>query len=117
TRAALRSLPRPQVSFNYLGQMDGAAPAGSLLMPSDEPVGAYRSPRAPRRHRIAVEAAVVDGRLHVSLVHGRAVYRRETMERLAEAYAVALRELTAPFAAPDAAVQADAIDAELAAVG
>jgi len=117
-RAGLRSLPKAQVSFNYLGQMDAAAPpAGSLFAPADEPVGAHRSPRARRLHRIAAEAVVWEGRLHVSLVYGAAVYRRETMERLSAAWAAALRELVAHCAAPDAAAQADALDAELAMVG
>jgi non-ribosomal peptide synthase protein (TIGR01720 family) len=120
-RAGLRSLPRPQVSFNYLGQMDAAAPAaGSLFAPADEGVGVYRAPAAPRHHRIAVDGGVWNGRLHLSLVYGGAVYRRETVERLGEAFTVALRELvaaaSAPTMEPDAA-QPDALGAELAAAG
>ncbi|MDB4948388.1 MAG: lgrB [Gemmatimonadetes bacterium] len=115
-RAALRSLPRAQLSFNYLGQMDAAAPAaGSLFAPADEGVGTYRAPAAPRRHRIAVDGGVWNGRLHLSLVYGRRVYRRETMERLADAYTNALRELIAGCAAPDAAVIADIVATEFAA--
>ncbi|HET7232355.1 MAG TPA: amino acid adenylation domain-containing protein [Longimicrobium sp.] len=116
-RAGLRSLPKAQVSFNYLGQMDAAAPAaGSLFSPADEPMGAYRSPDARRLYRIEAEAAVWEGRLHASLVYGGAVYRHETMERLSAAWAAALRELVAHCAAPDAATQADALDAKLAAL-
>jgi amino acid adenylation domain-containing protein/non-ribosomal peptide synthase protein (TIGR01720 family) len=116
-RAALRSLPRAQVSFNYLGRVSSASPVpDALFAPADEGMGAWRAPSAPRRHRIAVEAVVLDGRLHLSLVYGRAVYRGETMERMAEAFAAAARELVALPPVP-AAVHADAVGAAMATAG
>ncbi|HVG43961.1 MAG TPA: condensation domain-containing protein, partial [Longimicrobium sp.] len=92
---ALAARPAAEVGFNYLGQAGaGAAPAaGALLVPGAGPTGPVRDPAQPRAHRIVVEGAVVDGVLRMGFFHGAAVYRLETIERLAEAYAAALRAL------------------------
>jgi amino acid adenylation domain-containing protein/non-ribosomal peptide synthase protein (TIGR01720 family) len=95
-RATLAARARPEISFNYLGQMDGAASGpAQLLVPADESAGPVRSPRAPRRHRISVEGLTAGGRLRMAFFHGTAVHRRETVERLAAAYAAALRSIIA----------------------
>jgi non-ribosomal peptide synthase protein (TIGR01720 family) len=104
TRAALAALPVPRVSFNYLGQMGGAAaPAGdALLVPAQGNVGVLRSPRAPRPHLLAIDAVVVDGRLHVTWAYAPAAHARGTVERLAAGYLDALRELVAHCRDPEA---------------
>ncbi|HEX6911248.1 MAG TPA: condensation domain-containing protein, partial [Longimicrobium sp.] len=104
TREALAALPVPQVSFNYLGQM-GGAPAGAgdaLLVPAEADVGALRSPRAPRPHLLGVDAAVVEGRLHVTWTYAPSAHARGTVERLAAEYLDALRELVAHCRDPQA---------------
>jgi amino acid adenylation domain-containing protein/non-ribosomal peptide synthase protein (TIGR01720 family) len=104
TRAALAALPVPRVSFNYLGRMDGAASpeAGRLLVPAYGDAGDARSPDAPRTHLIAVDAAVVDGRLSVTWRYAPSALDRATVERLAEGYLDALRELVAHCRDPQA---------------
>ncbi|HSU17611.1 non-ribosomal peptide synthetase [Longimicrobium sp.] len=93
-RALLAARARPEISVNYLGQMDNRAPdAASLFVPAAEPLGALRSPRAPRRYRIALESMTADGRLRLMFFHGPAIYRRATIERLANGCITALREL------------------------
>jgi len=92
--AELAARPAAEVSFNYLGQARAAAPgADALLVPAAGPTGPVRDPETPRGHRIVVEGAVNDGVLRMGFFHGAAVYRPETMQRLAEAYAAALRAL------------------------
>ncbi|MFL5381836.1 MAG: amino acid adenylation domain-containing protein [Longimicrobiaceae bacterium] len=95
TAAALAARPAAEVSFNYLGQAGaaGAPDPGALLVPSSTSTGPVRDPEAPRTHRIAVEGAVQGGVLRMGFFHGSAVYRAETVERLAAAYAAALRAL------------------------
>jgi len=63
------------------------------LYAGEEDLPAVRDPGAPRSHRIGVEGAVIDGVLRMGFFHGAAVYRPETVARLAEAYAAALRAL------------------------
>ncbi|HEX6747475.1 MAG TPA: amino acid adenylation domain-containing protein [Longimicrobium sp.] len=129
-RALLASRARPEVSFNYLGQVDGSAQGdrSPLLVPAEEPAGAVRSPRAQRRHRIAVEGMTAGGRLRMAFWHSTAVYRRETVERLAEAYASALRALIAhcreggaggftPSDFPEAGLDQASLDALMAQLG
>jgi non-ribosomal peptide synthase protein (TIGR01720 family) len=91
--SSLASRPTAQVSFNYLGQAHAGADHGTLLVPAAAPMGATRDPGAPRTHRISVEGSVSDGVLRMGFFHGAGVYRLATMERLAAAYADALRAL------------------------
>ncbi|MFL5542519.1 MAG: condensation domain-containing protein, partial [Longimicrobiaceae bacterium] len=92
--AELAARPAAEVSFNYLGQAGAAEEdEDALLVPAAGPRGPVRDPRAPRTHRIGVEGAVQGGVLRMGFFHGAGVYRMETMERLAAAYAAALRAL------------------------
>ena len=129
TELALR--PHPEVSFNYLGQMGGHAPApkpaaaasapatsvepetasadavpvearGPLLSPARESMGPGRSPRGTRGSRIAVEGMVVDGRLRMSFWFGGDVFRQETIDRLAEAFERSLTEIIEHCRHPEA---------------
>lgn len=104
TRAALAAFPVPQVSFNYLGQMDGAPSAAgdALLVPSEGDAGRLRSPLAPRTHLISIDAAVMGGRLHVTWTYAPAVHDRATVERLAAGFLDALRDLVAYCRDPEA---------------
>ena len=102
TRAAMAALPRPQVSFNYLGQVDGRGGGSGLLAPSDADVGTLRAPDARRPHLLAVDALVSGGALHVTWTYGTAIHDRATVERLAAAYLDALREIVAHCRDPQA---------------
>jgi len=93
--AELAARPAAEVSFNYLGQAGAGTlfDDDALLVPAAGPVGPVRDPGAPRTHRIGVEGSVRDGVLRMGFFHGAGVYRMETVERLAAAYADALRAL------------------------
>ncbi len=83
----------PEVVFNYLGQLDLVLPEGSRFAPAAESSGTPRSPRMRRRHRIEINAGVVDGRLQAHWSHGRTVHARATIEALAARFLAALDEL------------------------
>ncbi len=102
TRARLAALPQPEVQFNYLGRFDSGEAADALFRPAAEPVGAARAGSAPRRYLLEVDAGVAGGRLQASWTYSVAVHRRETVERLADAWLGALRELIAHCTAPGA---------------
>jgi natural product biosynthesis luciferase-like monooxygenase protein/amino acid adenylation domain-containing protein/non-ribosomal peptide synthase protein (TIGR01720 family) len=88
----LAAIPAPEVSFNYLGQFDFGSRAG-LLRVTDGERGAERSPRGRRSHLLEVDAAVIDGRLHVIWSYSCDLHRAETIEKLAESFQAELREL------------------------
>ncbi|HZI13113.1 MAG TPA: amino acid adenylation domain-containing protein [Myxococcus sp.] len=99
----LRALPRPQVTFNYLGQLDAVAAQSSLFSLSAEPSGTPQAPSASRPHLLDVGARVQGGSLHLTLTYSRALHRPDTMQALASAMVDTLRALIAGRASEDAA--------------
>ena len=95
TAARLAALPRAQVSFNYLGQVDRALAEDSAFRPAPESPGPLLSPRGRRSHLLDVIALVSGGRLKVDWSYAEGVHRRETVQALAGGLLAALRELLA----------------------
>jgi len=93
-RASLTALPRPELSFLYLGQLDaGGAVVASPFEPAPEGRGPEQSPRGSRSHLLNVIAAVSGGRLRVTWAYSSALHRAGTIEALAERFLQALRSL------------------------
>ncbi|WP_111882618.1 non-ribosomal peptide synthetase, partial [Paracidovorax anthurii] len=93
-RAALAGLPRPQVLFNYLGQIDTGMEVQAWAM-AEEPSGASRDPVAPREHALAVEARIQEGCFQIEIVYGTRCQRRADMDAVARALDKELRALIA----------------------
>jgi non-ribosomal peptide synthase protein (TIGR01720 family) len=91
-----------EVMFNYLGQFDQVVAGSRLFGFAAEPLGAWRSARAKRRHKLEIVALVQDGRLVVRFGYARTVHDAATIDRLAESFATALRGCIAHCLAPDA---------------
>ncbi|HEF5870693.1 TPA: amino acid adenylation domain-containing protein [Burkholderia cenocepacia] len=96
TRAALAAVPRPRVTFNYLGQFD--APRDATLVPRFGGTGVERDPRGPLGNTLAIHAYLdTDGdgarTLKVHWVYGAPQFERATIDAFAERFAAALREL------------------------
>ncbi|HKP13463.1 MAG TPA: condensation domain-containing protein, partial [Blastocatellia bacterium] len=89
TARRLREYSGAEVSFNYLGQLDGALDAAGFRIAPESP-GPTRSPLARRSHLLEVEASISDGRLQCAFHYSENLHRRETVERLAEDYLAAL---------------------------
>jgi amino acid adenylation domain-containing protein/non-ribosomal peptide synthase protein (TIGR01720 family) len=92
-RDALRALPQPQVSFNYLGQLDSAF--GGLFRLAPEAPGASSSPDARRGHWLSVNGHVADDMLTMAWTYSPAVHGHAEIEALAHAYMAALETLIA----------------------
>ena len=103
-RDALRAKAHPQVSFNYLGQLDAAVrgKTDALFEGVNPDIGPQRSPRAPRLHLLGVDAMVVDGRLLALFAYAPTVHSAETARRLADGFVEALRELIEHCRHPEA---------------
>jgi non-ribosomal peptide synthase protein (TIGR01720 family) len=85
-RETLRRLPRPQLSFNYLGQFDQVMDGESLFRPAGIGAGPQQHERCGREHLIDINASVVGGRLRIAITYSRHRHRAGTIEALAENY-------------------------------
>ncbi|HYX22780.1 MAG TPA: condensation domain-containing protein, partial [Thermoanaerobaculia bacterium] len=93
----LDAAPKAEILFNYLGQYldqtDATSGESSLFQASSSSPGPSRSPRAQRSHPLEIVSLVAGGRLRITLTYGSRTHAQETAERLAAAYAGALRQL------------------------
>jgi non-ribosomal peptide synthase protein (TIGR01720 family) len=87
--AALRGLPRPVLSFNYLGQVDNTRFSGPFRLVA-ESAGANASERMVRSRLVDVVAVVMGRRLEVSWMYSEDLHQRATIRAVADSY---LREL------------------------
>jgi amino acid adenylation domain-containing protein/non-ribosomal peptide synthase protein (TIGR01720 family) len=95
TRREMERLPRAAVSFNYLGQFDPESTSASLFRKSPATAGRDLDPRGTRSDVLGINGAVSQGRLEVAFTYSENLHRRETIERLAQGFAEALRGLIA----------------------
>jgi thioesterase domain-containing protein len=91
----MAALPKPEVSFNYLGQLDQVLEGSSLLAAAPESRGESQDPARPRRYLLDVTGSVFGGRMQFALGYGRNVHRPETIARVAEALLARLRAIIA----------------------
>ncbi|WP_116298338.1 non-ribosomal peptide synthetase, partial [Cupriavidus taiwanensis] len=94
-QAALADVPRPEVVFNYLGQLDASFADDSPWRLSADSAGANQDPAAPLPHPLSVNGQVLDGELRLTLAFSRARHREETVRRLGEALRNELEALIA----------------------
>jgi non-ribosomal peptide synthase protein (TIGR01720 family) len=101
TRGQLQTLSRPDVSFNYLGQIDPALGDESLFDLAREGRGPERSLRGERAHLIDINGGIGGGCLQMEWTYSANFHRRATIERVAEAFIAALRAIIAHCQSPD----------------
>jgi len=89
----LGALPRPAISFNYLGQFDQLFERSRWFRPAQESAGRPVSQHAPRMYALEVNAVVGGGRLDVHLTYSPDVWERSTIDRLSEEFLARLRAL------------------------
>ena len=83
---------RAEVLFNYLGQWDRAR-AGGHWFHFAKPLQLSDAPKAPREHRLAINAIAYDGKLRITWTYSEALHERRTIERLANTFQNHLIEL------------------------
>ncbi|HKR15159.1 MAG TPA: amino acid adenylation domain-containing protein [Pyrinomonadaceae bacterium] len=91
----LQSLPQPEVSFNYLGQLDQVLPPTAPFKLASEAVGETQSRRGTLSHLLRVNASVTGGELQVLWTYSRNTYEQATIEKLGQDYKQALESLIA----------------------
>src|SRR5205807_10406988 len=101
-RAALSAQPTPELSFNYLGQLDAMLSGDGLFRPAGEGSGPPHSARGQRPHLLDINGFVAGGELQFDWAFSTAVHRRATAEALAQGFIAALRDLIAHCQSPEA---------------
>ena len=91
----LKSLPQPEVSFNYLGRFDHLVSDSSVFTIRGESKGPTRSPRGLRRHLLDVQGVVSGGQLKVDWFYSENIHNRTTVEQVATRFTEELRALIA----------------------
>ncbi|MEV6875263.1 amino acid adenylation domain-containing protein [Amycolatopsis sp. NPDC051128] len=100
---ALRSLPLPQICFNYHGRWDsGAGGDGLFRGRHDDDTGPEIAPDEANTYQLDVTGVVDSGALSLTWSYSEQVNDRETVRELAEAMLAALREIVAHCARPGA---------------
>ena len=87
--------PGPAVSFNYLGRLDQAFPAGGLVHAVHHGLDAAASPDTPRAHQLDVTGRIEDQRLQLTWTYSTNLHHQATITALAGELVTALREITA----------------------
>jgi amino acid adenylation domain-containing protein/non-ribosomal peptide synthase protein (TIGR01720 family) len=111
-RARLAHLPKPEIAFNYLGQLGPAAGERHRTGPA-------RSPRQQRRHLLEINGAVQGGVLELTWTYSPNRHRPHTIQALADNFLRRLRQLVDHCLSPNAGgfTPSDFPDLELTAAG
>ncbi len=91
--ARLKQIPRAEISFNYLGQIDSPLSDSARLRITMEPCGPVRSPEGKRSHIIEILGAVHQNKLQFQWIFSKNLHRKETVEALAREHLESLRAL------------------------
>lgn len=90
----------PEISFNYLGRLDSGDAPGGLVRARLDVEGRERAPGQERPYLIEINGYVADGVLRFDWAYSTARHRPRTVERIAHAFAEALREIVRHCAEP-----------------
>ena len=92
-RRRLAQIQQPQITFNYLGQLDQGKDDAALLRLSNLPSGSGQHADELRTHVLDIVAAVRRGELVTSFQFSTALHDRETIAQLAGGFEQNLRAL------------------------
>ncbi|MEI6083167.1 MAG: condensation domain-containing protein, partial [Verrucomicrobiota bacterium] len=84
---------QPEIIFNYFGQFDQVLAGSKLFQFAPESAGPWRSPAARRRYELEINAVVTGGRLEVAWTYAPARQAAATVQRLADDFLAALRQI------------------------
>ncbi|MEA5363472.1 non-ribosomal peptide synthase/polyketide synthase [Amycolatopsis sp., V23-08] len=98
----LKSLPLPQICFNYHGRWDGGSGGEGLFRGRLDGAGADIAPDEAGTYQLDVTGVVDGGELSLTWSYSEQVNNRETVQELAEAMLAGLREIVAHCAEPGA---------------
>ena len=94
-RKRMNALPRAEVNFNYLGQLDQQTAEAAPLRGAQEYKGPERSLRGQRSYPLYVVGSVRGGVLRMHWNYSANLHKQNTIERLASGFDEELRSLIA----------------------
>ena len=95
TRTRLRELPRAEIIFNYLGQVDQVLRGSALFVSAGDSSGRPMACENRRAYVLDVSGIVVQGKLQMNWGYSEKLHRQATIAGLARRYMECLRELLA----------------------
>ena len=98
----LRSQPRAQIRFNYLGQFDQVFWESSLFKLGDESPGQSQSLDDQRTCPLEINGLIVNGRMRIDCAYSENVHQRTAIEKLGAYFGECLRELIIHCQSPTA---------------
>jgi len=101
THARARTLPRPWVSFNYLGRISETLPAEGRFGFAREAAGDSMSADSELAHVLELNGMVVDGSLSMSWRYSPGVVDPKTVEHLVASFDAKVRALAAHCASAE----------------
>ena len=84
----------PQISFNYLGQVDATVHNWSFDI-APEPPGSTQSPDDERDYLLEVTGAITEGQLGMAILYSSAQFEKHTVQTLIQNYHNALNDIIA----------------------
>ena len=90
TQQQLAALPKPEILFNYLGQVDSMT-SGGMFRPIHADVGPGYGLQNKRAHLLDVNARVENGRFHITIQYPTGHFAATQIETVAQSY---IRHLT-----------------------
>jgi len=92
-RRVLEELPRPEVSFLYMGQFDQPFSSEGLFTPAFDSVGSAHDPNAERPYLLEVNSIIKLGRFQISWSYSQNYHQKESVELLASFFMESLQEI------------------------
>jgi non-ribosomal peptide synthase protein (TIGR01720 family) len=89
-RTRMRALPRPRITFNYLGQFDSSFEEGGLFAPAAESAGDEVSAAAALATPLQLDAEVSEQQFQCTLLYDSGQFARTDMEALCEYFRLEL---------------------------
>ena len=92
--ADLAARPRPQIRFNFLGQLDRLVSRDlPFSLAKDQTIGPLRAPENHRTHLIDIVGSVVDNCFRAAWTYSPTIHKRSTIEDLAQRFVEVLQQL------------------------
>ena len=92
TQSGNKILPKGDILFNYLGQVDQGIEA-DLFHPANEATGSDVSLNGSRDHLIDINGAITQGQLSLNWSYSSDCYQTQTIQKLAQSYKTRLQQL------------------------
>ncbi|MEA5536734.1 non-ribosomal peptide synthetase [Crocosphaera sp. XPORK-15E] len=92
-QSRLKDYPKPEISFNYLGQFTHHQIGSIGWKFAQEFSGSIHSPLGQRSHLIDINALVIDGKLQMEWQYSEKFHKKNTMENLINVYQQSLKDI------------------------